>query len=397
MAAVLVTAAACSLPQGQSPAAAPVIQTIETVPGAGVSTLAVVGLPEGDLAAVRTADLSDTGWHALLRVTATADEAAGDVPPVTGRYRVEGGTLRFEPAFPLDPLVAHRAVFDPVRLPPAPGRGGEAWRAEPITLAIGGTTAPVVPVTRVVQMFPPEVLLENQLRMYLQFSSPMGGRPARDYVRVLDEAGREVVDAFLPLDVSLWNADRTRCTLLFDPGRVKRGILPNAELGRPLTAGRRYTLVVSREWRDAEDQPLVEEFRRAFRVVPAALTAIEPTDWRLLPPAAGGREPLAVIFPRALDHALAERALVVRGPDGRQMEGAVAVDDAATRWRFTPATAWQPGTHQLRALSVLEDAAGNRVGRAFDADPRREGSVVDGGDIRTEAVIPFDVGALGGR
>ena len=397
MAAVLVTAAACNSSPGASPQAAPTIHLIEAGSAAGVSAVEVRGLPGTDLDALREAVLSDDAWQALLRVTATGSAVQADVPAVAGAYTIAGQVLRFEPLFSLDPRVAHRVVFDPARIPPAPGRGGDAWRASPVTLVIGAAVTQVVPVTHVVQMFPPDVMLENQLRVYLQFSSPMGRRPARDYVRVLDEAGREVVDAFLPLDVSLWNADRTRCTLLFDPGRVKRGILPNAEMGRPLTEGRRYTLVVSREWRDIEDRPLVEEFRRAFRVVPAVLTAIEPKAWRLTPPVAGNREPLAVIFPRALDHALAQRALVVRGLDGRQLDGAVELDDAATRWAFTPATAWRAGAHQLRTLSVLEDPAGNRVGRAFDADPEREGSVVDGGDMNTEAVILFSVGAQRGR
>ncbi len=32
--------------------------------------------------------------------------------------------------------------------------------------------------------------------------------------------------------MDLWNEDRTRFTVLYDPGRVKRGILPNEEMGR---------------------------------------------------------------------------------------------------------------------------------------------------------------------
>lgn len=396
MAAVLVAAAACSSRPGASPETAPTIELIETAHATGVSAVEVGGLPEADLDALRDAALSDDAWQALLRVTATLAGQA-DVPAVAGAYRIAGQVLRFEPLFPLDPRVAHRVVFDPARLPLAPQRGADTWRGVPVTRMTGVVATRGVPLTRVVQMFPPEVLLENQLPVYLQFSSPMGRRPARDYVRVLDEAGREVVDAFLPLDVSLWNADRTRCTLLFDPGRVKRGILPNAELGRPLTAGSRYTLVVRREWRDAEDRLLVEAFRREFRVLPAVMAAIEPASWQLTAPATGTRGPLTVSFPRALDHALAERALVVRGPGGRQVEGAVELDDAAMEWHFTPSAAWQAGAHQLRTLSVLEDPAGNRVGRAFDADPRQEGSVVEGGDMNTEAVIPFEVGAQRGR
>ena len=79
----------------------------------------------------------------------------------------------------------------------------------------------------------------------------------------LDDRGQEVVDAFLPLDADFWNDDRTRYTVFFDPGRVKRGILPNKQMGRALAAGKRYTLLVKREWRDGHGLPLKEEFRQS--------------------------------------------------------------------------------------------------------------------------------------
>ena len=69
----------------------------------------------------------------------------------------------------------------------------------------------------------------------------MGFRGGVDQVALVDEDGREVVDPFVPLDTEFWNGDRMRYTLFLDPGRVKRGILPNQEMGRALVPGRRYT------------------------------------------------------------------------------------------------------------------------------------------------------------
>ena len=37
-------------------------------------------------------------------------------------------------------------------------------------------------------------------------------------------------------------------------------------------------------------------------------------------------------------------------------------------WTFTPKAPWQAGTHQLVAFAMLEDLAGNRIGRAFEVD-----------------------------
>src|SRR6185503_2221620 len=101
-------------------------------------------------------------------------------------------------------------------------------------------------------------------------------------------------DPFLPLDTAFWNAARTRFTVFFDPGRVKRGVRPNEEMGRSLTEGRSYTLVVSREWRDANGLPLKDDFRRTFRVGPPDERPLDTSTWRLQAPRAGTRDPVTV-------------------------------------------------------------------------------------------------------
>jgi len=92
--------------------------------------------------------------------------------------------------------------------------------------------------------------------MYIEFSGPMGRKSGIEYISLLDSSGREIPGAVLPLDYELWSPDHTRFTVLFDPGRVKKGILPNRQMGRPLEVGRSVTLVISREWRDAHGLPL---------------------------------------------------------------------------------------------------------------------------------------------
>jgi hypothetical protein len=84
-------------------------------------------------------------------------------------------------------------------------------------------------------------------------------------------------------------------------------------------------------------------------------------------PRAGTRDPLVVAFPEALDHGLLLRALGV-WKDGRALEGEIAIDEHETRWRFTPRDQWQAGGYQLMAFGMLEDLAGNRIGRAFEVD-----------------------------
>ncbi len=78
---------------------------------------------------------------------------------------------------------------------------------------------------------------ENLLRFYIHFSGPMARETGAGWVHLMDDAGKEVTDALLPASVDFWNPDQTRYTGFFDPGRVKRGIRPNREMGRSLAAG----------------------------------------------------------------------------------------------------------------------------------------------------------------
>jgi hypothetical protein len=320
----------------------------------------VTGLPRATLAALSGAALSTEEWQAVLRVSVQSGEAA--TPAVAGKYHVAGGVLRFTPLFSLDEGRQYTVVFNPSRVP-----GDENGEAA-ITAVVGRPASDRVPSTVVTRVYPSvDTVPANQLRLYLHFSAPMDWRSGYDHLVLLDDRGQEVADAFLPLDADFWNHDRTRYTVFFDPGRVKRGILPNKQMGRALEAGRRYTLVVKRDWRDGHGLALKEEFRHEFRASSPIERPLTTTAWRISIPRAGSRDALVVGFPEPLDHGLLQRALGVARA-GQPLEGNVSIEAGETRWLFTPRDAWTPGEYQLVALALLEDLAGNRIGRAFEVD-----------------------------
>jgi hypothetical protein len=285
-------------------------------------------------------------------------------PAMLGEVAVAGDVLRFTPMFPFDPGRTYLVRFDPSALP-----GGGVASLPALNERVSLPARDSTPVTRVAQVFPSsDSLPANQLRLYVHFTAPMGRRGGLDYIKLLDAQGAEVVDPFLPLDAEFWNDDRTRYTVFFDPGRQKRGILPNQQMGRSLEPGQRYTLVVSREWRDANGLPLVEDYRRALTVGPPDERPLDVQGWVIDAPASGSREAVVVTFPESMDHGLLLRALGVTGAGGTFLAGEVKVEERETRWSFTPRDAWGKGPYQLVALGMLEDLAGNRIGRAFEVD-----------------------------
>ncbi len=349
----------------------------------GAAFIEVTGLTGEALAALRETPLTADQWSGILRV-AVDDKAAG----MLGTYSVADSSLRFTPMYPLDPGRQYWVRFDPAKLPGGSDGGGAN---APAVIASVGLPAPdKTPSTVVARVYPTsDVVPENLLRMYIEFSGPMARPSGIQHMKLLDDSGEEIPGAFLPLDYEFWSPDHTRFTAFFDPGRVKRGILPNQQMGRPLGSWRSVTLVVSREWRDQHGLPLKEEFRRVLRVGPANERPLDTASWHVQPPpAAAGRDGLVVTFPEPLDHGLLMRALgVTRG--GVPLDGDIIVDHAETRWTFTPREPWRPGAYHLLALDILEDVAGNQIGRAFEVD---NFDTVDKSPDPKSITIPFSVG-----
>jgi hypothetical protein len=277
--------------------------------------------------------------------SALAVYAAGADTPMLGTYSKEGDTLIFRPRFPLSSGTSYRAVFP----------GG--------TLVVDAAPA-AAPTARVEHVYPSaSVLPANELKLYIYFSAPMSRGEAWKHIHLLDDAGKPVPLAFLELDQELWDPGNQRLTVLFDPGRIKRGLVPTNEIGPPIVEGKHYKMVIDRDWHDAQGARLVEDFKKPFTGGPSDRTPPDPKHWSVTAPKAGTTEPLIVDFPKPMDYALLQRMLEVQGVAGR-----IAIDRDETRWSFTPDAPWKAGAYRLIADNLLEDIAGNHLDRAFDVD-----------------------------
>jgi hypothetical protein len=345
-------------PAGQGSKSSTVLEVRQN--GEPTGPFEVSGFGSAFLDRLRRMDVSDQFWAAIFSVRV---DGKADVPPLLGSYAMKGDTLTFQPRFPLQRGVLYRAVVHADKIPTA---DGENYAALEKTFRLPRPdTAP----TFVGHVYPTrDVLPENQLRFYVHFSAPMSRGDVYKYVRLLGPDGKPVELPFLELEQGLWDVSSQRFTLLVQPGRIKRGLVPREEMGPVLEAGKSYTLEISRDWPDAEGEPLKDTYRKTFRAGPPDETQPDPKTWKLQAPAAGQSEPLVVTFPKPLDHAMLERVLWVTGDGGRRVEGTVDVTDEETRWRFTPKEAWKAGAYDLVADTALEDPTGNSIAHPFEVD-----------------------------
>ncbi|MEM1363616.1 MAG: hypothetical protein AAGF94_18225 [Pseudomonadota bacterium] len=206
---------------------------------------------------------------------------------------------------------------------------------------------------------------ENILRLYLYFSAPMAEAYILPSITLRRSDGSQVDGAFLSNRFDLWSPDRTRLTLLFDPGRVKTGLEAHDALGRALVAGETYQLSVDDSARDADGCALATEFSHSFVAGPSDVAPPDPGMWVLDPPKAGTTEPLSISLWTMHDHlSMAFRIRVRR--DGETLPGRLDLRADETVWMFTPRAPWSAERHEISIEEEFEDLAGNRPGQLFD-------------------------------
>ena len=281
------------------------------------------------------------------------------VPPAAGRLLVQDAVIWFAPRFPFAGGVSYSLLVE---------SGGDADGPEVWEIQRPSPEAPST--TEVVAIYPTATALPvNLLRVYVHFSAPMSEGWAARAIRVSrEDTGETLEDVFLPPEPELWDAQRMRLTMLLDPGRIKRGLVPNLEFGYPLVEGATVRITIDPSFRDAAGQPLRAGAERSYNIGPALRSRIDPTAWQLTAPAAGSRKPLLVEFDRPLDHGLLQHCLTVQDGDGRTVAGLAKTGAAERSWSFTPDNPWPTGEHRLVVEPRLEDVAGNSPARVFDRD-----------------------------
>jgi hypothetical protein len=314
----------------------------------------------GERLAVFPSELVEAGAH--LRA----------LQPLAGRIEIDEEAVRFTPRFPFLDGTSYSLTVDSVSEERRVGNL-EVWTIQ--RQARAGA-----PTTDVVAVYPSaHELPVNLLKIYVHFSSPMSeGWAARAVHIHRADTDEPLDDVFLATESELWDQERQRLTLLLDPGRIKRGLVPNEEAGYPLIEGVPVVVVIDAGFRDAAGRPLRTGAERRYEVGPAVRVRVVPTDWQYHCPTAGSTDPLIVEFDRPLDHALLEHSVWVSDAAGVPLAGRDSVGPGERSWRFEPQSPWKEGRHRVIADPRLEDLAGNSLIRVFDRDlTRAEDALAD--------------------
>ena len=278
--------------------------------------------------------------------------------PIQGNYTINGDRLEFKPDFEFLSGISYEIVID------ADNFGSPKAFSQIFKIPARSISA----APEIVKIYPSgDVLPANLLRFYIYFSEPMRRGESYKYICLKDEKGAEIPDAFVFFGQELWSADGLRLTVLFDPGRIKRGVTANLKIGSALKANHRYEILIAPGWLSEKGVPLTT-YDKNFSVTEAVREPLKPKNWTINYPTAATREPLIIRFDRTLDYALLESRLKIKDSSGNVIKGEISVGENEKSWNFTPCDAWISGDYEIIVGSDLEDASGNRPGEALDHD-----------------------------
>lgn len=226
------------------------------------------------------------------------------------------------------------------------------------------TKEEVLPV--VTAVFPSsDTLPENLLRMYIHFSKPMKTIGNLEKIKLVDENGQEVVGAIFNNVHELWDKEQKQLTLIFDPSRVKTGLIAHEERGRSLQVGKNYKLLIE-ELEDIEGNRLKNIYTKSFYVSDEDRLSPNTELWNIQIPKANNHSPLIVQFPEMLDRLSLFQRLQLTDENSQPIIGKVEIAKQETEWRFVPTKNWQAGDYILYVHGRLEDPCGNNLNGLFD-------------------------------
>jgi hypothetical protein len=230
-------------------------------------------------------------------------------------------------------------------------------------------TDPLHAVPELLSIYPTgDTLPLNLLKVYLEFSKPMQEGQALENIVVTKNNRDTVPSVFLDLQPELWNKERTILTLWLDPGRIKRDLQPNKEIGLPLELGATYQIINKSGWRDAEGDSLFNRYLKEFYVGSRDSISPNPDTWTIHLPKAGSKQKLKIDLHEPLDYMLLKNAIRVFDNTGKVVNAVIEIEAGETIVYFIPSIEWSAGNYTLEIESRLEDLAGNNLNRLFDKD-----------------------------
>lgn len=311
--------------------------------------------------------VASTQNPAELKVRLISDGERGEM---LGDFGFDEGYIQFSPIVPF-----------------TRGRKYEVLYKDQVVGTFSISQADVKP-PKLLAIYPTQdTIPENLLKIYLEFSASMVEGHSLSYITLIRNKRDTMKGTFLDLSPELWNTEGTVFTLWLDPGRIKRDLIPNKELGAPLVADANYMLVVSGHWKSKDGFELGSDYIKNFTTTFRDERSPNPDNWDVMAPKAGSIEPLVINLYESLDYSLLNEVMRIFRPDRSIMLGGFYMGEEERTISFKPAQPWIKGAYEIWIEPRLEDLAGNNLNRPFDRDLKANKNTSDKLDFRRTFIV----------
>lgn len=278
----------------------------------------------------------------------------------------KGGILVFIPSFPLMENTEYVVVF----------KGENGRTKQHFTLPKINRKS-----LEIIAIYPSSnVLPENLLRMYINFSQPMKTQGNLKHIKLINEEEEEIKGAIFNNVYELWDTTQKQLTIIFDPARVKTDLNANKELGRALKPNKTFKVVIE-NLEDIYGQILEKPYTKTFKVIKADYTPPNTNTWEIATPIANSKESLIVEFLAPLDRMSLYNRIKIVNEDNKIVKGKIDIGNREKTWVFRPEFPWKEDNYKLHINARLADPSGNNLNGLFDhklggLKNEREGEII---------------------
>jgi hypothetical protein len=319
--------------------------------------ISILGLSQETLDELAKEELADKNWTIFFNV-----RVVDASQPMMGAYEIASEAITFQPRFLPDPNISYEVSFSSNGLKTLFPKTRETQEFSATVSFDEAFKSP-----KVEAVFPTSQLLPaNMLRLYVQFSSPMGLKNPYEYIRIVREDNVGIKEPFVEMEEGLWSRDRTRLTLLIHPGRIKRGVGPNITQGEVFEEGQSYRLEISDEW------GLDSDHVKQFKITESVRSTIDLKEWEIMAPNSESSEILTIKTKKMLDKAIGERMVSVIDENGSQIKGLFHYNSVNMTLSFIPEQKWNATRYSILVNPRLEDVCGNTPMSEFDVEGNRK-------------------------
>lgn len=282
---------------------------------------------------------------------------------INGEFKKTGKDLVFIPEFPLLATVSYKLKSE----------------NETFNFSLKEKIHPIPIVTKIHPTS--DTLPENLLRMYIQFSNPMKVVGNIEKIQLIDENEQEVKGAIFNNVYELWDDSQTQLTIIFDPSRVKTGLLANEALGRALQLNKKYKIVIQ-DLEDIYGQKLTESYVKPFSVIAEDVISPDTDSWEFVLPKSLSKKPLTIQFKNSIDKMSLLHRIRLFNTNNAIIKGTILIENEEKTWKFIPQEKWIAGNYTLKINSRLADPSGNNLNGLFDhtigsLKNKQEGEIIE--------------------